>query len=59
MVASIFNNKFVKLHSMSEIAEDITAAAHGATLMYEIDPSLTPSLPDQPRPYDNMYNLPE
>lgn len=45
VVAAVFNNSFMKLHTTSanlmEVAEE-----QGATLMYEIDPALNPSLPE-------------
>ena len=44
VVASVYNNNFVKLHTASANAEDV-AEARGATLLYEIDPSLAASLP--------------
>ena len=56
VVATVFNNNFVKLHTTSANAEDV-AAEQGATLMYEIDPSLQPTLPDQARRQDSMYNV--
>ena len=56
VVAAVFNNNFVKLHTTSANAEDV-AAEQGATLMYEIDPSLRPTLPDQARRQDSMYNV--
>ena len=46
VIAAVFNNQFMKLHTTSanvlEVAEE-----QGATLMYEIDPRLSPSLPKQ------------
>lgn len=55
-MAAVFNNNFMKLHSTSSNAEDV-ANEQGATLMYEIDPSLNPTLPDQARRQDSMYNI--
>ena len=52
----MYNNEFKKLHTNSanllEVAEE-----QGATLMYEIDPALSPSLPDQAMRQDAMYNV--
>ena len=57
VIAAVFNNDFMKLHTTSanvlEVAEE-----QGATLMYEIDPELQPSLPAQAMRQDAMYNVP-
>ena len=57
VVAAVFNNKFIKLHTTSanllEVAEE-----QGATLLYEIDPALNPSLHKQAMRQDSMYNVP-
>ena len=58
VVASVYNNNFVRLHTASANAEDV-AEAQGATLLYEIDPSLAASLPHQARRQDGMYNVPD
>ena len=56
VVASVFNNAFKKLFTSSanllEVSEE-----QGATLLYEIDPRLNPSMPDQAVRMDNMYNV--
>ena len=56
MIAAVYNNDFKKLHTNSanllEVAEE-----QGATLMYEIDPALEPSLPDQAMRQDAMYSV--
>lgn len=56
VVAAVYNNNFMKLHSTSSNAEDV-ANEQGATLMYQIDPNLNPTLPDQARRLDGMYNV--
>ena len=58
VVASVYNNNFVRLHTASANAEEV-AEAQGATLLYEIDPALAASLPHQARRQDGMYNVPE
>ena len=56
VIAAVFNNNFVKLHTTSanllEVAEE-----QGATLLYEIDPRLNPSLPSQAMRMDGMYGV--
>ena len=44
VIASVFNNEFKKLYTTSSNLLDVTEE-QGATLMYQIDPKLEPSLP--------------
>ena len=46
VIAAVFNNNFMKLHTTSANVLEVSEE-QGATLMYEIDPSLSPSLPAQ------------
>ena len=56
VVAAVFNNNFTKLHTISANTLEV-ASEQGATLMYEIDPSLNPSLPSQAMRADGMYGV--
>lgn len=56
MSANVFNNKFTKLHTTSANLLDVSRE-QGATILFEIDPALNPSLPDQAMRQDSMYNV--
>ena len=57
VVSTVYNNNFSRLHTSSANLLDVTGE-QGATLLYQIDPSLSPSMPSQALRLDNMYNLP-
>lgn len=56
VIATVFNNEFNRLHTASANVLEVSEE-RGATIMYEIDPSLRPSLPNIAVRQDNMYNL--
>lgn len=56
VIAAVYNNEFIKLHTTSANLLEV-ADEQGATLLYEIDPALEPSLPDKAMRQDSMYNV--
>ena len=44
VVSTVYNNNFSRLHASSANLMDV-ANEQGATLLYEIDPSMSPSMP--------------
>ena len=58
VIAAVFNNNFTKLHTTSANSLEV-ASEQGATLLYEIDPSLSPTLPQQAMRMDGMYGVSE
>ena len=56
VAANVFNNNFTKLHTTSSNLLDVSRE-QGASILYEIDPALSPSLPDQAMRQDSMYNV--
>ena len=56
VIGKVYNNKFSRLFNTAHTMDDVTSLM-GATIFYELDPSLQPKLPTNNAQDDNMYGI--